>query len=99
MVGRAMFANDQFTFTETPEGTLEIRVEESVRYRDKLLSDLARALRGEAPKSHCLYGLRSFHPDFAGPLLALANHIDWRPVSDVTFIEGVLNAKLPPRAV
>ena len=99
MVGRALFTSDQFTFTETPEGLLRVNIAESVKQRDQLLRDLARALDGTAPRSHCLYGLRSFHPEFAGPLLALANHIDWRPVSDVTFSEGVLNVTLPPRAV
>lgn len=98
MVGRALFASEQFTFTETPDGLLEVKVDGSVRSREKLLSDLFRALSGTAPKTHCLFGLRSFHPEFAGPLLALANHIDWRPVTDVTFNEGVLSAKLPPRA-
>jgi len=97
MVGRALFASEQFTFTETPDGLLEVKVDGSVRSRDRLLSDLAQALNGTAPKTHCLFGLRSFHPEFAGPLLALANHIDWRPVSDVTFSEGVLSATLPPR--
>ena len=97
MVGRSLFASTQFTFSETSGGLLTIEVADSVSYRSRLITDLAHALKGEAPKTHCLFGLRSHYPDLAGPLLALANQIDWRPVSEVTFNEGVLSARLPPR--
>ena len=97
MVGRSLFANDQFTFSETSEGLLTIEVAGSISYRARLISDLAHALRGDAPRTHCLFGLRNHYPDLAVPLLALANQIDWRPVTEVTFNEVALSARLPSR--
>ena len=97
MVGRSMFAGGQFTFSETRDGLLTIEIAESVSNRSMLLDDLTVAFQPHPPRTHSLTALRARYPEFGAPLLALVDQIDWRPVSEVTFSEGTLSARLPPR--